>query len=222
MIPKELIQRVVNVFETGSPSGKYETLCIFNDGRNDTRQITYGRSQTTEQGNLKALVSLYCKSNGTYGQQLSSYLDAIGKKPLCDDESFKSLLVAAGKEDPIMRVAQDTFFDSHYWQPAEAWFNKNGFKLPLSMLVIYDSFVHSGSIRDDIRNAFPERPPVNGGTEKAWINAYVHARHHWLLNHRKEILHKTVYRTQLFITEIDRGNWNLDKLPINANGVKVS
>lgn len=51
---KPLIQRVVNVFETGTAEGKYDKLVIYDDGVNGSHQITYGRSQTTEQGNLEA------------------------------------------------------------------------------------------------------------------------------------------------------------------------
>ncbi len=38
-------------------------------------------------------------------------------------------------------------------------------------------------------------------------------RHQWLKYHEKPILRKTIYRTQTFINEIERGNWNLEKLP---------
>jgi chitosanase len=221
MKQKQLIQRILNTFETGTPAGRYDALVIFPDGLNDSRQITYGRSQTTEQGNLGRLVSLYCSKGGVYGPKLSRYLPKIGIVPLCDDEQFKALLISSAKEDPIMRTSQDEFFDSAYWRPAEDWFTSNGFILPLSMLVIYDSFIHSGRIRDDIRNRFPELPPAKGGDEKAWTTAYVQARHEWLKNHQRKILRKTIYRTQVFMNEISRNNWNLEILPVIANGIKV-
>ena len=50
---KTLIQKVVNVFESGSSEGRYDTLVIYADGVNNSHQITYGRSQTIEQGNLR-------------------------------------------------------------------------------------------------------------------------------------------------------------------------
>jgi chitosanase len=46
---KTLIQRIVNIFESGSPEGKYDALVIYADGVNNSHQITFGRSQTTEQ-----------------------------------------------------------------------------------------------------------------------------------------------------------------------------
>lgn len=61
---KRVIQRVVNVFETGSPEGDYANISIYKDGPHDIRQITYGRSQTTEYGNLRQLVEQYVAAAG--------------------------------------------------------------------------------------------------------------------------------------------------------------
>jgi chitosanase len=218
---KALIQRIVNVFESGSPEGKYDTLVIYADGINNSHQITYGRSQTTEQGNLLQLIEMYVENNGTYATNFVPYLEKIGVEPLVDDENFKRLLKEAAQKDKIMRDTQDKFFDKYYWQPAVDWAKRNGFKLALSMLVIYDSYIHSGSIPMFLRKRFKEFPPSSGGDEKKWITSYVDIRHQWLKYHEKPILRKTIYRTQTFINEIERGNWNLDKLPITANGVKV-
>jgi chitosanase len=121
-----------------------------------------------------------------------------------------------------MHTVQDRFFDNRYYQPAINWAKDNGFILPLSGLVIYDSFVHSGSILPSIRNSFPEASPNNGGNEIEWTTAYVNARHLWLTNHPREAVRKTTYRTQCFKNEIKRGNWILNVIPINANGIKVS
>ena len=49
-----------------------------------------------------------------------------------------------------MRQTQDAFFDKVYFQPAKAWADAHGFTLPLSMLVIFDSFIHSGQIRNGL------------------------------------------------------------------------
>jgi len=98
---------------------------------------------------------------------------------------------------------------------------QNGFTLPLSTLVIYDSQVHSGGILMLLRKRFPEKTPKNGGDEKIWIEQYVNARRDWLANHSTKILHKTVYRMDCFKNEMTRNNWDLSLLPINANGVKV-
>jgi chitosanase len=94
------------------------------------------------------------------------------------------------------------------------------FTLPLSLLVIYDSHIQSGSIRPDIREKFPEKVPKNGGDEKTWIKQYVNARHTWLANSGKPIVRQTIYRTQCFKNAIAKNNWDLS-LPINANGTIV-
>ena len=219
---KRLIERVVNVFETGTPEGKYSQITILADGKNGTRQITYGRSQTTEQGNLTKLIEMYIRNNGTFAEQFSKYIDKIGKQPLVDNKTFKDLLRSAGKEDEIMRSTQDEFFDLAYYKPAYEFFATNGFELPLSLLVIYDSYIHSGSIPQFLRKRFGEYPPAKGGDEKKWITSYVDVRHQWLKYHTNPILQRTIYRTQCFKDQITAENWQLDKLPVMANGVNVN
>jgi chitosanase len=219
---KSILEKVINVFESGSTAGNYAAMAIFADGPNDIRQITFGRSQTTEYGNLRELIQKYVAANGLYSKKLKPYVDKIGKTALTDDAVFKDLLKKAGREDPLMKKAQDEFFEVRYYQPAIKWAKDNGFILPLSGLVIYDSFIHSGSILSSIRQTFPELPPNMGGNEIEWMTAYVIARHTWLANHPREAVRKTTYRTQTFINEIGRGNWMLNVLPISANGVKVS
>lgn len=219
---KSLITKVINVFESGKPAGNYGIIAIFEDGPGDIRQITYGRSQTTEYGNLGKLVKNYVAANGTFSNKLKPFAAKVGVTALTDDETFKGLLKKAGNEDPVMRTVQDVFFDETYYKPAMKWAKDKGFILPLSALVIYDSFIHSGSILSVIRNTFPETVPANGGNEIEWTTAYVKARHDWLANHSREAVRKTTYRTKCFIEEVARGNWPLTTLPINANGTKVT
>jgi hypothetical protein len=219
---KTLIERVLNAFETGKAEGNYSAIAIFNDGPHDIRQITYGRSQTTEYGKLRLLIQRYIAAKGKFAKDFQKYAEKIGTEPLTDNQSFKDLLKKAAKEDAIMRKTQDSFFDELYFKPAMKWAKDNGFILPLSALVIYDSFIHSGSILWTIRGMFTESPPAAGGNEIEWTTAYVNARHKWLSEHHREIVRKTVYRTQTFKNEIKRGNWTLGTTPIIANGVKVS
>jgi chitosanase len=219
---KTLVQRVLNAAETGTADGAYHDITIVADGKGGTRQITYGKSQTTEQGNLAKLIRLYCDKGGKYAAQLTPYQPVIGVKPLVDDSTFKNLLSRAGKDDPVMKQAQDEFFDEVYWEPAFEWFKKNEFTLPLSMLVIYDSYIHSGRILDTLRKRFAEPVPARNGNEKKWIEEYTKIRHQWLANHSKRILRKTVYRTNTYLGEIARNNWNLEMLPINMNGIAVN
>ena len=222
---KSKILRVINVFETGSQEGKYDSISIYKDGTvngNKVYQITYGRSQTTEFGNLKRMIELYINRQGLYATVLKKYVSKIGKWPsLKDDSTFKSLLKEAARQDPIMRSTQDEFFDMYYYQPAYDWFIGQGFQMALSLLVIYDSFIHSGKVPDFLRKLFKERTPFNGGNEKVWIKQYVDTRHNWLKNHSNSLLQKTIYRTQCFKNQINSNNWELSQTVV-ANGVPVS
>jgi chitosanase len=219
---KRILERVVNVFESGSTSGNYGAIAIFSDGPNNIRQITYGRSQTTEYGNLRELLGRYVAASGTFSKKLKPFAEKVGSVPLTDNAEFKDLLRRAAREDQTMRNVQDRFFDDRYYKPAMKWASNHGFILPLSALVIYDSFIHSGSILWVIRQMFTENPPDLGGNEIDWVTAYVNARHIWLGNHQREAVRKTTYRTQCFKNEIAKGNWMLSLLPVSANGIKVT
>jgi chitosanase len=219
---KKICEQVINVFETGKIAGDYAALVTLADGPHGMRQVTYGRSQTTEFGNLKELVQMYVDAHGTFSDGLRPFIEMITRTPLADNNVFKQLLRDAGRNDAVMRQIQDKFFDKRYFQPAMQWADANQFKQPLSALVIYDSFIHSGSILPFLRNRFPEVPPAKGGNEKKWIQEYVDVRDDWLRTHTILILRNTTYRTECFKREILRNNWDLASVPINANGTNVS
>lgn len=208
---KKKIQSIVSVFETSSLDAKYDILVCLNDGPGKIKQITYGKHQTTEYGNLRALIEMYCKRNGRYAGELKSYLDFIGKHdhPLADNLQFKQLLKYAGT-DHIMHEVQDEFFDKYYWDPAAAFFSQNNFTLALSMAVIYDSYIHSGCIPSWLRDDFKEVTPAKGGDEKAWVTAYVNCRDYWLEHHSNKILRNTDYRCDAWIDQIHSDNWLLE------------
>jgi chitosanase len=216
---KDKIQSILNVFETGKPNGDYSNVTIFSDGPKGMRQITYGKSQTTEWGNLQKLIKSYSKKNGKHSEFFKPYVSKIGRISLVNDKKLINELREAGS-DPIMIEAQDNFFDEVYWKPALEFFKDNGFTHPLSMLVIYDSFIHSEGILNFLRSRFPAKTPINGGNEKQWIEQYVNVRHSWLANHQNLILRKTTYRTRNMLQAIVKNDWNLDR-PFSANGILV-
>ncbi len=96
---------------------------------------------------------------------------------------------------------------------------ENGFALPLSGLVIYDSYIHSGGIPAFLRRRFPASPPAKGGDEKEWIVQYLEVRLSWLANHSRPILQKTIYRVKNMLTAVNAGDWELSR-PFIANGIK--
>jgi hypothetical protein len=217
---RRIIERVVNAFETGREEGDYSAVSIYSDGPHDIRQITYGRSQTTEFGNLRKLVRDYGAAHGRYSEALGRYVKLVGSHPLAEDREFRALLRGAGT-DPVMRRQQDSLFEQQYYVPAMDWAEAHGLTLPLSALVVYDSFIHSGTIPRVIRESFPETLPIDGGGERTWLTAYVKARDTFLATHRRPIVRATVYRTRCLSDEIQRGNWDLAILPVIANGVAV-
>ena len=218
---KLVIEQVVNVFETGRPQGDYGAITIMSDGPHGIRQLTYGRSQTTEYGKLRVLVISYAEAGGRYSEDLARYADRIGAVPLTDDRRFRSLLRTAGRHDPVMRTVQDAFFEREFFLPAMEWATTQGMTLPLSALVVYDSFIHSGSILPLIRRSFPDPTPARGGDERAWTTAYVKARDAWLSSHPRADVRKTTYRTRCLLELIEDGNWHLALRPIRVGGVGV-
>jgi chitosanase len=218
---RTIIIRVLNVAETGDPEGKPHAVYIYPDGKNGRKQVTLGVGFTEDGGNLEKVIKRYVAKKGVFADQFLTHLPQIGKGTLAGNKKFHQLLKEAGEGDPLMAEAQSEEFSNAYLGPAFNWFTENGFTLPLSFLVISDSYLHSGGIRAALRSKFPESPPSKGGEEKAWVRGYVEARHSWLSNHSNKLLRNTVYRTQTFRNEIARENWLLGKLPITMNGVGV-
>lgn len=217
---KTLIERVVNALATKSADGDYGAIIVRSDGPHGIRQLTYGRSLTTEYGKLRHLIVRYAAAGGLYSHDLGRYARRIGTEPLVDDKQFRSLLRTAGRTDPVMRRVQDLFFDEEYFLPAVQWCTDHGLVLPLSALVVYDSFIHSGGVLPLIRRSVMKCVPAEGGIEIDWTTAYVKARHRWLIDHRRADVRRTSYRTRCLSRQIAQGNWQLHP-PIRANGVTV-
>ena len=169
---------------------------------------------------------MYLENGGRYVRMLSNYRRKVNtgdrvSTVLAKSDSFKALLKRAGS-DPVMQEAQDTIFAAETWDPAQRWFDENGFTLPLSMLVIADSFLQSGSMLQFLRNRFREGPPAKGGREKVFITDYTYVRNNWLSGHPNRAIHNSAYRTRCYLAQINSENWNLDSLPIVMNGVRVA
>lgn len=214
-----LIKKILISFEQSSTSIKYDKLYFWNDGPNKIKQITVSFG-ITEWGNLNKLISSYIRKGGPV-KALETYLPRIGKVSLVNDQTFVNLLKESCK-DKVMEMCQEEAFNEMYIDPALAWCKKGGLVLPLSQLVIADSFLHSGSILPFLRNKFSETLPSSGGDEKAWTQAYTKTRRDWLKTHSNKILNNTVYRPNLFLSLMEKNDWNLESEKINANGVIIS
>lgn len=214
------IIKVLRVFENNSIEPKYSTVTILNDGAGGRKQITLAIGFTQEGGALDEVIKKYMElSDGGTANILAKYYPTKGRTILHLIPEFINALKAAG-DDPLMQEAQDYVFDKNYFKPAYNWCKTNGFKLPLSFLIFSDSYLHSGQVRQDIRNMFKEVPPAKGGDEKAYDLAYCTARRSWLANHSIKLLHNTVVRQDNLLTAIKNNNWNLDK-PIKARNTEV-
>lgn len=218
-----LIRKVLSVAETGKSEWNPSAVYIWPDDNRfkpARKQVTLSIG-FTENGNLKKVLERYLAKGGALGSTFAPYLATLGSGPTrAGDSKFIQALKDAGKE-PAMADAQKECFDEFYLGPAFKWAKQNGFTLPLSFLVIADSFLHSGSMLGFLVSSFAEKRPAAGGNEKAWIKEYLAARKKWLAGHSNQILRKTTYRADCFIIEHTRDNWDLDKSPIVMHGTKV-
>jgi chitosanase len=215
------IRRILSVAETGKPVWDPAAVYVYGDGKGGRKQCTLSIGFTADGGNLTKVLERYV-AGGAYGPQLAPHIAALKAGNSGTDSSFINLLKEIGKKDPLMMSVQEEMFDKLYLGPAFAWASKHGFTLPLSYLVIADSFLHSGSMLDFLMSRFPEKKPVAGGDSKAWIMAYTKARKDWLANHSQQILRNTVYRCNCFLSQIDKQNWDLEETPVVMHGTPVN
>ncbi len=209
---------IVRVFETGSPLGDYSAVAILNDGAG----VSYGASQFTHRsGSLVEVVERYLANGGAVGRGVfSAAIPALHRRTnsaitsLATDRKFKKALASAGITRE-MRDAQDAVAFERYMVPAIRACIGSGFRLPLSLAVIYDSMTHGSynTIRDRVRGVDP------ANFEKAWITEYVRQRDAWLASILR--LRSTRYRTRFFLDQIAIGRWELT-LPLSVHGVLLT
>lgn len=224
MIAKDkelLMHQVINAFEQGEKDTKYDVIYIYHDGPGKIRQITVSFG-ITEYGNLKKLIVNYINAQGALADKFKPYVDKIGKTALVDDDTFKSLIIQAARDEQLMRDQMEDVYEEQYFDPAYTWFTRNGFTTNLSMMVCLDTFIHSGSFLSFLLRPMTNKLPIKNITqEKAWIKEYVKARRQWLATASNSILHGTVYRMDFMNEQISNNNWTLDT-PFVANDVKFS
>jgi len=223
MISKEkinLIKKIINIFEMGTENIIYDSIYIYSDGPGNKRQLTISFG-ITEYGNLKDFITKYVALKSLYSGDFAPYISKIGKTALVDNSDFKNLLKKAAREDPAYRDLIEVFFDLKYLNPALKFAEVNKFETPLGILILVDSYIHSGSILSFLRNRFPEKVPAAGGSEKSWATAYIKTRRSWLANHSNKILRNTVYRCDFFLDLIRREDWPLNEREYLVHGTKL-
>jgi chitosanase len=219
---KKIIREILNCFEVGTPQTDYCSIYIYHDGPNNMRQITLGTGFVSgNNGTLWSVFREYQSLGGNNASKLISYQSRTNDPSLADDKTFINLIISTAKQDYKFRNAEDTIYDKLYWNRGQTWFDGNGFTMPLSMAVIQDSFLQSGSMPSFIIRKISEKLPIMGGEEKEWIKSYLTIREYWLAHHSRKILNGTVYRPNFFTKQIENDNWNLDKFPIYPNDTKL-
>ena len=205
---------IVHIFETAKPFGDYGAVAVLNDGAG----VSYGINQFTHRsGSLYKVLNTYLGSGGQVGAEIfrAALPDLhAGRNILKWSESltFKNALRAAARTDE-MKQAQQMIAENFYLQPAIDACEGSGFELPLSLAVIYDSINHGSyaKIRDRVQCS-----PID---EEGWITEYVRKRDKWLESVPR--LAVTDYRTDFFLAQIVRNNWQLD-LPLNVHGRRLT
>ena len=211
---------IVNIFETGEVLGDYGSVTLI---PGDTGHLTYGRSQTTlGSGLLHDLLEQYVGSAGArLGPRLRPFLRRTASRDLTldDDEGFHNNLRAAA-DDPVMRKAQDVFFDTAYWRPALKDAAVTGLTLPLAVAVAYDGHVHGSwaRLRDETTTAHGS---VQALGERAWVVAYIARRRQWLATNPRVDLRPTVYRMDAFQRLAEQNRWSL-ALPLVVRDREIS
>lgn len=206
---------IVHVFETSKPFGDYSAVAVLNDGAG----VSYGVSQFTHRaGSLRKVVNTYLGMGGKVGEavlrdRMHVLMDTgpHAVRQLSHDQQFKDALRFAG-ETGEMKLAQNQIAENFYLLPSIEACEGSGFECPLSLAVVYDSINHGSFAK--IRDRVPAHLP-----EKQWITTYVQKRDAWLESSAK--LAATDYRTDFFLAQIARGNWDLD-LPIYPHGTKIT
>ncbi len=198
------INAILSVFETGRIPTKeaYQTVALLSDGAG----ISYGKHQSTDRsGSLDAITQRYRDLGGRELVPFEGYLRANDstklnpRTPFAQQPDWYRALVAALQtaERPAHAAAQDEVFAKTYWLPALQEGQNAGCQYALSFCMLYDTCIHSGAGKMAFhRNRFPEKAPVNGGDEKAWITAYLKDREAWLAGSSNPLVQKTVYRPQ--------------------------
>ena len=215
-LQKEACRAIVNIFETGKVRGDYGAVTVI---RGDAGHLSYGRSQVSlGSGNLYRLLDQYCATpDARFANDLKSFLPKFQAREVAldTDAAVKALLARAGKEDPVMRAAQDLFFNRTFFAPACNAAESSGLTLPLAYSVAYDGHVQGGWSRLAGRLG-----KVNARGEQDWLNQYIQIRRDWL-SAQKPPVPTTVYRMESFKTLASDGNWDL-RLPFRVHGVTVT
>jgi glycosyl hydrolase family 46 len=105
--------------------------------------------------------------------------------------------------------------DTAYFRQAEAGANRLGIKTTLGLLIVYDSYVHSGTlpgflmkkVNDDLHGT-----PKDGVDEGRWLKTYLKYRIDWLENNSNQSIRISSNRPKFLLEQVEKGNYDLSSL----------
>jgi chitosanase len=191
---KDVAMQIVSTAENSSLDWRAQFSYIedIRDGRGYTAGIIGFCSGTSD---MLALVEAYTRTSPN--NVLAKYLPALRAVNGTDshaglDPNFtRDWRTAAG--DPVFRAAQESERDRQYFNPSVRDAKADGVRA-LGQFAYYDAAVmHGYSGMRSIRNEALRvaKPPSQGGTEQAWLNAFLDAR---VVEMRKEEAHSNTSR----------------------------
>jgi chitosanase len=180
---KDIAMQLVSSAENSTLNwrGQYKYIQDIGDGRGYTGGIIGFCSGT---GDMVQVVEKYTKLRP--GNVLAKYLPALHRVDGSDshaglDPGFPADWAAAAK-DPLFQRAQDAQRDEMYFNPAVAQARQDGLRA-LGQFIYYDAIVMHGPGTDPVsfggirRTAMSRaRTPAQGGSEVAYLNAFLDAR----------------------------------------------
>ena len=174
MRERDTIEQIVKIEETGVASGDYGAIS------SDGAKMEYGAYQFSRaSGQLQGVLRSYIQMEGADPKSvgvLKSYLHTLESgAPLTGDHVFTDALRQAAK-DPMMKKAQDAYFERTYLIPAVADASKMGLRSPLAAAVLVDLKTNGGY--DSVVAAAKKAVPTiaSADDEKKFIGALLDAR----------------------------------------------
>lgn len=149
--------------------------------------LIYGIGEwSIKSGGLFRLLRSYTqKPNAQYASQVKSLIatGAVEKTP-----GLNSMLTMAAR-DPVMRQAQDDLFRTDVIEKDLSVVQTLGLRLPLSIAIVCDTIVNSGSSSikklADQATSKTGNSPKGGGDEKQWMMNFLDARSDFLKSHNQ-------------------------------------
>jgi hypothetical protein len=181
------IWAITAVFESGHPEGNPAAYQTYDSGI-----ISYGKHQATlASGNLWRILDAYFQRSQTPTAMAlrNEYAGRVqnGDASLRNDERIKALLLQAATE-PAMSDAQDSVFDSNFYQPAIQRAQELGIRTPLGLACIYDTRIQGGfkyvfeAVANKLGGGGVVGATGNAGVieEDVWINTFLNEREAYL------------------------------------------